>query len=120
MPLHGQSLRCASHPRVKLHTGESKSKLLLASGCLQRDNQNKSFQGEHIYLERKHLKYKYSFSKKNCLTLRFAAHHGDNFMIKYLSEIKTEFLNTEGCFSIAQIGLNREKIEVENLVTQSL
>ena len=110
MPLHGQSLRCASHPRVKLHTGESKSKLLLASGCLQRDNQNKSFQGEHIY----------SFSKKNCLTLRFAAHHGDNFMIKYLSEIKTEFLNTEGCFSIAQIGLNREKIEVENFVTQSL
>ena len=41
-------------------------------------------------------------------------------MIEYLSEIETEFENTLGCLSGAQMGSNQEKIGVENLVTHSL
>ena len=41
--------------------------------------------------------------------MRCVAHLGDNFVIKYLDEIKTEFENTLACLSVAQIGSNHEK-----------
>ena len=43
-----------------------------------------------------------------------------NFVIEYLGEIETEFENTLACLSGAQMGSNREKLEVKNLVTHSL
>ena len=39
----------------------------------------------------------------------FQSHRGDNFVIEYLGEIKTEFVNTLACLSGAQMGLNLEK-----------
>ena len=41
-----------------------------------------------------------------------AAHRGDHFVIEYLGEIETEFENTLGCLSVAQMGSNHEKIGV--------
>ena len=43
-----------------------------------------------------------------------------NFVIEYIREIQIEFENTVASFSGAQLGLNHEKMEVENLVTHSL
>ena len=43
------------------------------------------------------------------LSPQCAAHHGDNFMIKYLSEIETQFENTLACLSGAQMGSSHEK-----------
>ena len=40
---------------------------------------------------------------------RYEAHHGDQFVIEYLGEIETEFENTLGCLSEAQMGSNHEK-----------
>ena len=42
---------------------------------------------------------------------RCAAHHGDNFVIEYLSEIETKLENTLACLSGAQMDLNHEKNE---------
>ena len=44
-----------------------------------------------------------------------------NLMTEYLGEIITEFgQNRLACLSGAQMGSNHEKIEIENVVTQSL
>ena len=43
-----------------------------------------------------------------------------NFVIEYLGGIETEFENIFACLSGAHMGLNHEKMEVENLVTHSL
>ena len=43
---------------------------------------------------------------KFVLSPRCAAHRGDNFVIEYLDEIKTEFENTLACLAGAQMGLN--------------
>ena len=45
---------------------------------------------------------------KFVLSPRCAAHRGDNFVIEYLDEIKTEFENTVACLSVAQMGSNYE------------
>ena len=47
-------------------------------------------------------------------------HCGYHLVIEYLGEIETEFKNTFACLSGAQMGLNHEKKEIENLVTHSL
>ena len=39
-------------------------------------------------------------------SLRCAARGGDHFLIEYLGKIETEFKNTLGCLSGAQIGSN--------------
>ena len=43
------------------------------------------------------------------LTPQCAAYRGDNFVIKYIGEIETEFENTSACLSEAQMGTNPEK-----------
>ena len=43
-----------------------------------------------------------------------------NLMIKCLDEIVTVFENTLSCWTGAQMDLNHEKIEIENLITHSL
>ena len=44
-----QAPQSASHRGVKLHTTESESKVLLVSGCFQRDSHEKSLNVEHFY-----------------------------------------------------------------------
>ena len=44
------------------------------------------------------------------LSPRYAAHHGYNFVIKYLDEIETKFDNTLVCLSGVQMGEKNENI----------
>ena len=60
------------------------------------------------------------FAKKICWSPRCAAHRRDHFVIEYLGKIETELENILACLSGAQMDLNYEKLEVENLVTHSL
>ena len=78
------------------------------------------FRGEHIYHERKDLKYKKLIHKEIFFWFQWcAAHRRDHFGIELLGEMDTEFENTLACLSGTQMGLNHEKNGVENLVTHS-
>ena len=73
--------------------------------------------GEHkSIMKEKILRKCFWFAKNFFLSPLCVAHRGDYFVIECVDKIE----NTLFCLSRAQMGLNYEKMEVENLVTHSL